>query len=59
MISPKYLNSSTFSRGKPLHLKTVSILIYIALVLPTLIFRPFTAQNYSKAFNMYYKPSAL
>jgi hypothetical protein len=59
IISPKYLNSSTFLRGSPLHVKTVSILIYIAFVLPTLIFRPFSIQNYSKAPIMCYRPSAL
>lgn len=37
LISPKYLNSSTFLRGCPLHLKTTSILICIAFILVTFI----------------------
>jgi hypothetical protein len=40
IISPRYLNSYTFSSGFPLHKKIVSILIYIAFVFPTLIYRP-------------------
>jgi hypothetical protein len=59
IISPKYWNSSTFLRGNPLHVKTVSILIYITFVFPTLIFRPFTLQNCSNAFIICYRPSAL
>jgi hypothetical protein len=33
--------------------------IYMAFVLPTLIFKPFNLQNYSNAFIIYYKPSLL
>jgi hypothetical protein len=37
IISPKYLNSHTFFNSCPLHIKLVSIFIYMAFVLPTLI----------------------
>ena len=59
ITKPKYLNSFTFSIGKSLHINTTSMLIYMALVLPTLIFRPFSLQNIANAFNIYYNPSAL
>jgi hypothetical protein len=56
---PKYLNSETFSMGRLLHLNSTSMLIYMALVFPTLILRPFKLQNIAKAFSIYYRPSAL
>jgi hypothetical protein len=56
---PKYLNSVTFSIGNLLHVKTTSMLIYMALVFPTLILRPFNSQNYANAFTICYRPSAL
>ena len=59
IISPKYLNSYTFSRGLPLHLNCTSIFIYIAFVLPTFIFNPLLVQKFSKAVSMCYSPSAL
>lgn len=42
IISPKYLNSLTFFNSCPLHLKSTSIFIYMALVFDTLIYNPFT-----------------
>ena len=48
IISPKYLNSYTFSRGLPLHLNWTSVFIYIAFVLPTFIFNPLLIQNFQK-----------
>ena len=59
IISPKYLNSYTFSRGRLLHMNYWSILIYIAFVFPTLIFNPLVLQKFSKAFSICYSPSAL
>jgi hypothetical protein len=59
IINPKYLNSATFSIGKLLHLKSTSMLIYMALVFPTLILRPFRLQNIAKAFIIGYRPLAL
>jgi hypothetical protein len=53
------LNSATFSIGKLLHLNSTAIFIYIALVFPTFIFRPFKLQNIAKAFIICYRPSAL
>jgi hypothetical protein len=40
IISPKYLNSLTFLSSWPSHLKSISILIYIALVFEILIYSP-------------------
>ena len=45
IISPRYLNSCTFLIGMPLHTNSTSILIYMALVLSTFIFKPFILQN--------------
>jgi hypothetical protein len=41
ITSPKYLNSDTFSISLPLHLKMTSILICMAFVFFTFIYRPF------------------
>jgi hypothetical protein len=59
ITNPKYLNSLTFSIGNLLHVKSTAILIYMALVFPTFIFKPFKLQNISKAFIIYYRPSEL
>ncbi len=59
ITSPRYLNSDTFSISYPLQLKDTSMLIYIAFVFFTFIFNPFIQQNYQKAFNSNYRPSAL
>jgi hypothetical protein len=56
---PKYLNSVTFSIGRLLHIKITSMLIYMALVFPTFILRPFDLQNSANAFTICYRPSAL
>jgi hypothetical protein len=56
---PKYLNSVTFSIGRLLHIKITSMLIYMALVFPTFILRPFNLQNSANAFTICYRPSAL
>jgi hypothetical protein len=54
--NPKYLNSATFSFFTPLHLKMTSILIYIAFVFLTFIYKPYYLQNSSKASNIYCCP---
>jgi hypothetical protein len=59
ITKPKYLNSCTFSIGRLLHINTTSMLIYMALVLPTFIYRPFSLQNMANAFIICYNPSAL
>jgi hypothetical protein len=59
IIKPKYLNSATFSIGKLLQLNSTAMFIYIALVFPTLIFKPFKLQNSANAFSICYKPYAL
>jgi hypothetical protein len=56
---PKYLNYVTFSMGRLLHINTTSMLIYMALVFPALILRPFNLQNIAKAFTICCRPSAL
>lgn len=53
IISPRYLNSSTFFKGYPLHLNTVSILIYMAFVLVTFIYSPLDWQNFSNTVIIY------
>jgi hypothetical protein len=59
ITNPKYLNSATFSSFKLLHLKSTCMLIYMALVFPTFILRPFKSQNVSNALIICYRPSAL
>ena len=59
IYKPKYLNSVTFSMGNLLHVKLQAIFIYNALVLPTLILRPFSLQKFSKIEIIHYNPSAL
>ena len=59
IISPKYLNSCTFLIYWALHINYTSIFIYIALVLPTLIYSPLLLQKLSKAVSKCYSPSAL
>jgi hypothetical protein len=59
IYNPKYLNSATFSMGNLLHVKLQAIFIYNALVLPTLILRPFDLQKFSKIEIINYNPSAL
>jgi hypothetical protein len=59
IIKPKYLNSATFSIGKLLQLNSTAIFIYIALVFPTLIFKPFKSQNSANALSICYNPYAL
>ncbi len=59
IIKPKYLNSATFSIGKLLQVNSTAMFIYIALVLPTFIFKPFKLQNIANALSICYKPSAL
>ena len=59
ITNPKYLNSDTYSISILLLQKFTSILICIAFVFLTFICNPFSLQNFSKAFNSSYKPSAL
>jgi hypothetical protein len=54
--SPKYLNFVTFSISRALLVNYTSILIYMALVLETFIYRPFFLQNNSNAVNKCYSP---
>jgi hypothetical protein len=59
IIRPKYLKSATFSIIFSPHIKFTSILIYMALVFFTLIYKPFYSQNILKALNKCCRPIAL